>query len=344
MSEDKSKRSGDQLKLNTQALPSGTQPLRKPSPGGGRQSDALQWDDPAMQSVVETTVARVGKHIHVLEQRVELLVHSVQSAGLPIPGVENWAFKHAVSPQGKKIIAYLEKLVVVNASVAQQIQVAIFRFHEARQAVTDARVQMREGVAGPHTLEEVKRKFYPLTNLHVEFRQDSLLAQMFPPPEAAPSPQARAATGHLQARGTQLLSGGDAALRHQQLRQATLQQGEQVLRYLAPGMEALKRTVDMQRPAIGAALLDIFSTQSRRERLLAQRLKDDPRAAQLAGSAVELYGHLRDQVTDVRKGGKFEPLAEQMEYLANLLGVWHQHPVLREFFPKLDRELFFVKT
>lgn len=327
---------GDQVQLNTSPLPRGAQVPRRPA----RSSSAgLSPDGAALQSVIESTVARVGKHLQALEQRMELMVRAIQAANLPIPGVSSWEFRHAVSPQGKKIIAYIERIVVLQPDLTRQMQVAVFRFHEAREALHHARAEMKQGTSGQHTIEEVKRKFYPLTNLHVEFRHDSLLAQMFPPP--ASFTPAAAGTGMLQARGTTHLAGGEGPMRYQQLRQATLQQGEALVRHLLPGMEHVQRMIDLQRPALGASLLDLFNAQARQERLLSQRLKDDDKAGQLAASALELFANLKDHLAEVKKGAPFEPLTEQMEFLANLLGAWNQHPLLREFFPGLKRDWFF---
>lgn len=340
------KRKPDQ-QLNTQPLQKGTQPLKGgtgflPGMGAQRPAAGALGNDDTLRTVLESTLARAGKHVQNLEQRVELLVRSVQNAGLPIPGVSDWEFKHGVTPQGKKIIAYLEKVVQMKPDLARQIQVAIFRYQEAVQVVAKARKALRDGSAGPATLEEVKLKFFFLANYHNEFKNDALLTQMFPPPEEGPAGRAPG-TGALQARGTGLLGGADNHQRYAQLRGATIQRAEQLVAHLAPGMEMIKRILDLQKPAMGSGLLDMFNPQTKRERLMAQRLKEDHRAGKHAMSALQLYGQLREHVGEVKRGAKYEPLAEVMEYMANLLGVWHQHPVLREFFPQLDRELFFVR-
>lgn len=350
MDQDKPKRQGDQLSLNTQPLQKGTQPLKKGTgmlPGGVPDlrgpANPLE-NDATLRTILESTLARAGKHVQNLEQRVELLVRSIQSAGLPIPGVATWEFKHGVTPQGKKIIAYLEKVVQMKPDLARQIQVAIFRYQEAVDVVAKARRSLREGTAGPHTLEEVKLKFFYLANYHAEFKNDALLTQMFPPPDQPAGGAGAPGTGMLQARGTGLLAqGSDSVGRYQQLRGATLQRADALVQHLAPGMELAKRILELQKPAMGTGLLDMFNPTAKRERLMAQRLKEDARASKHVMSALQLYGQLKEHVAEVRKGAKYEPLAEVMEYMANLLGVWHQHPVLREFFPQLDRSLFFVK-
>lgn len=333
--------------MSTQPLQKGTQPL-KPGTGmlpglGGRPPSALDNDD-TLRTVLESTLARAGKHVQNLEQRVELLVRSVQNAGLQIPGVSNFEFKHGITPQGKKIIAYLEKVVQMKPDLARQVQVAIFRYHEAEVVVAKARQALRDGSVGPHTLEEVKLKFFYLSNYHNEFKNDALLTQMFPPPEE-PAVGGRApGTGALQARGTGLLgAGNENPGRYQQLRGATLQRADGLVAHLAPGMEMIRRILELQKPAMGSGLLDMFNPQTKKERLMAQRIKEDHRAGKHVMSALQLYGQLKEHVGEVKRGAKYEPLAEVMEYMANLLGVWHQHPVLREFFPQLNRDLFFVK-
>jgi hypothetical protein len=307
-----------------------------------RPPSALDNND-TLRTVLESTLARAGRHVQNLEQRVELLVRSVQNAGLQIPGVTAFGFKHGVTPQGKKIISYLEKVVQMKPDLARQVQVAIFRYHEAVQVVAKARQALRDGSAGPHTLEEVKLKFFYLSNYHNEFKHDALLAQMFPPPEVPAAGGRAPGTGHLAARGTGLLNASDNPGRYQQMRHATLQRADALIAHLAPGMEMIRRILELQKPAMGSALLDMFNPQTKRERLMAQRLKEDHRAGKHVASALQLYGQLKEHISEVKRGAKYEPLAEVMEYMANLLGVWHQHPVLREFFPQLNRDLFFVK-
>ena len=335
------------LEQRTQPLQKGTQPLKGtgmlPGVGStGRPASALDNDD-TLRTVLESTLARAGKHVQNLEQRVELLVRSVQNAGLPIPGVTTFEFKHGITPQGKKIISYLEKVVQMKPDLARQVQVAIFRYHEADQVVAKARQALRDGTAGQHTLEEVKLKFFYLSNYHNEFKHDALLTQMFPPPEEPAAAGRAPGTGQLAARGTGLLNAGDNPGRYQQLRNATLQRADALVAHLGPGMEMIRRILDLQKPALGSGLLDMFNPQTKRERLMAQRLKEDHRAGKHVMSALQLYGQLKEHVGEVKRGAKYEPLAEVMEYMANLLGVWHQHPVLREFFPQLNRDLFFVK-
>ena len=64
----------------------------------------------------------------------------------------------------------------------------------------------------------------------------------------------------------------------------------------------MKRILDLQKPVMGSGLLDMFNPQTKRERLMAQRLKEDHRASKHVMSALQLYGQLKEHVGDVKRG------------------------------------------
>lgn len=320
----------DNLSLILNNAPStgpGTQPLKT-----GRGTRPLM-DENVLRVELEQTLSKAGKLAGVLENRMELLFHSCQSAGLSVPGVAEMEFKHAITAQGKKIIAYLEKIVQVKPDLARKIQVAIFRYQEAVDAHTEARQALKASMFDETMLEQLKLKFFYLANYHQEFAEDPLLAQMFPKPKGTASGPLKSASGQIM----------PAEIRkYRQKREITVRRADTILKLLQPGMEKAKQMLDHMNDdnSRGKSLLDIFNPTQRQERLLAQRLKEDPRCTQVLKNAYALYGKMFAITQDAKRGGAYEPLLETIEYMGQLAGIWSNHHLLREFFPTLRKELF----
>lgn len=300
----------------------------------------LDDEDTGLKTQLEGTLSKAGRLVSNLENRVELLVRACQEANIPIPGVRAWQFKHPVTGQGRKIISYLEKMINLKPDLARQIQVAIFRFQEAMDVIKMARAKLRSAQATPATLEEVKLKFFFLAYYHEEFKTDPLLTQMFPPPDEPAIPQG---TGAI--RGTGNLAMPDSVGRYKAKREHVANKAHLLVRHLQPGFDRIKHLLEShpreEKPGSNT-LIDRLNPLQHMERAMVKNLRDDPKAIKHIRSAFQLFGQMKEQIVEVRKGAKYEPLAEVMEYMGNLLGVWHQHPILKDFFPGLRKELFFV--
>lgn len=293
----------------------GTRPLRA--------TEVLRVD-------LEKHLAQAQKLSAGLEARMELLFHSCQAANLPVPGVDSLPIKHPITPQGRKIVAYLERVLVIRPELAMKVQVAIFRFHEANEAFLDARAALKADEVTSPLLEQVKLKAYHLTGYHTEFGDDPLLAQMFPTPKPG--------TGDLLRPGASVPA--EVMRRYRAQRELTMKKAETLLAALQPGVVRIERIVGMQAPATGMKLLEAFNPFDRADRLLAQRLKEDPKANKALTDALVLVAQLRENLKEVRQGGAYEPLHEAMGYLGQVVGVWGRHPLLGAFFTGIAHDLF----
>ncbi|MDB5098847.1 MAG: hypothetical protein JWM80_3268 [Cyanobacteria bacterium RYN_339] len=318
----------DSLNVNSTPAHAGTQPLNR-----GRGTRPLM-DANVLRLELEQTLSKAGRLATSLENRMELLFHACQSIDLPVPGVYQMEFKHAVSPQGKKIISYLEKVLVVKPDLAKKVQVAIFRFQEANESHKEARNTLKTGLFDETILEQVKLKFFYLTNYYEEFKDDPLLAQMFPAPKGGTG------TGPLKGGTGQMMP--QEIRKYRQLREIAVRRAETILKLLAPGMDKAKQMLEMMedKNAKGKSLFDIFNPAQRQDRLLAQRLKEDPKCTQIVRNAHALYMQMSDLTREVKRGGQYERLQEAIDLMGQMAGIWSTHHLLREFFPTLRKELF----
>jgi hypothetical protein len=317
----------DSLNVNSTPAQAGTGPLQR-----GRGTRPLM-DAGVLRLELEQTLSKAGRLATSLENRMELLFHSCQAIDLPVPGVYQMEFKHAVSPQGKKIIAYLEKVLVVTPDLAKKVQVAIFRFHEANESHKEARNALKTGIFDETMLEQVKLKFFYLTNYHEDFKDDPLLAQMFPAPKGTGTGPLKGGTGQMMPQEIR---------KYRQLREIAVRRAETILKLLEPGMDKAKSMLEMMddKNAKGKSLFDIFNPAQRQDRLLAQRLKEDPKVTQIVRNAVALYTQMNDLTREVKRGGQYERLQEAIDLMGQMAGIWSTHHLLREFFPTLRKELF----
>jgi hypothetical protein len=317
----------DSLNVNSAPGQPGTQPLNR-----GRGTRPLM-DVNVLRLELEQTLSKAGRLSTSLENRMELLFHACQAIDLAVPGVYQMEFKHAVSPQGKKIIAYLEKVLVVKPDLAKKVQVAIFRYQEANEAHKEAREALKSGIFDETMLEQLKLKFFYLTNYHEEFKDDPLLAQMFPAPKGTGTGPLKGGTGQMMPQEIR---------KYRQQREIAVRRAETILKLLTPGMEKAKTMLDMMedKNAKGKSLFDIFNPAQRQDRLLAQRLKEDPKCTQIVRNAHALYLQMTDLTREVKRGGQYERLQEAIDLMGQMAGIWSIHHLLREFFPTLRRELF----
>ena len=172
-------------------VPRGTQPLTTPQTAPLAESVALR-------ATVERTYDKAGKLYMNLENRVELLMRSCEAAALAVPGVELAGYNHPVTPKGEKIVTYLKKAMLAKPELARQVQVAAFRYYEAGKVLERTHHALAdENSPLDEALEELKLKFFYLSNYHQEFKGDPILTQLFPPPKAKTAPNMDRASGVL---------------------------------------------------------------------------------------------------------------------------------------------------
>jgi len=130
--------------------------------------------------------------------------------------------------------------------------------------------------------------------------------------------------------------------KYRQQREIAVRRAETILKLLAPGMDKAKTMLEMMedKNAKGKSLFDIFNPAQRQDRLLAQRLKEDPKVTQIVRNAHAVYMQMEDLTREVKRGGQYERLQEAIDLMGQMAGIWSTHHLLREFFPTLRKELF----
>lgn len=284
----------------------------------------------ALRTLTEQTIAKAAPLAESLEPRVELLLHAFTAIGIPVPGVEISEFKHALSPNSTKIVAYLTRAMQVKPGLPRQMAIAVFRYHEAVQTVQKAREALESEELPPTILEELKLKFFYLANYHEEFKGDPILTQLFPPPKTGK------ATGALKKRNTTPLTASEL-LRQRQAKDAAIRHAETYLTALRPKMEFLKLivTVHSQTSRLNN-LAAMVKPQERKAMGILKALKGDERNLEQIPRALKLYEQFQTSLVASKKTQDIEPLKVFIDCFHQLAGAWEVHPVLKELITAKD--------
>lgn len=283
----------------------------------------------ALRTLTEQTIAKAAPLAESLEPRVELLLHAFAAIGVPVPGVEIGEFKHALTPNSTKIVAYLTRAMQVKPGLPRQMAVAVFRYHEAVQTVQKARQAMEEDVLPPNILEELKLKFFYLANYHEEFKGDPILTQLFPPPKAGK------ATATLKKRSTTPLTAAEL-LKQRQAKDAAIRHAETYLNQLRPKIEQIKLVSTMQQQGNRLNLAAMIKPQERKASAIVKGLRSDERGLEQLGRALKLYEQFQGALVAAKKSGDVEPLKVFIDCFHQMAAAWEAHPVLKELVTTKD--------
>jgi hypothetical protein len=282
----------------------------------------------ATLTFTENTVAKASALIESLEPRVELLMRACQMARKPIPGVTYREYRHALSPNTQKIVSYLLRAIQVKEPLLKRVQVAVFRFHEAVEVVERARAGLETGELEAGILEELKLKFYYLTNFHEEFRIDPVLTQVFPPPK---DPVARPGTGG----GLKPVPGAMTqaeALQQRHALEMAFHQAQQIVNELAGHLAFFTRAMDLAEQNKTGNLGGLFSDPAtKRLQACAKAIKADPMLMVKLKGDRKIYDDLLARTKEHYRTAQLEPLKETLEAFQHLRASWHQQPALKEF-------------
>lgn len=288
----------------------------------------------ALKALMDDTIAKATPLVESLEPRIELLIRACQAAELPIPGVAINEFKHPLSPNGQKIIVYLQRALKVREGLARQVQVAVFRYQEACESVEVARLSLELNEATSGILEDLKRRCFYLTNFHQEFRMDPILTQIFPPPKGGAS-----TTGGLRRPGTGGLSQTEL-LQKKRARDQLVTQAEGLQSNLAPKMEVVKAALPLLTSSTGRQLMAFISGTDRHALALSRKLKGDKVATDQLKQALVLYQELGPQLEAVKAGGGIDHLSQILAHFSQFAATWQTHPFLKDFANRSAQELF----
>lgn len=162
---------------------------------------------PAAAEDVAAGLALSREVIGRVEPHIELLLRACEASRIVVPGVGQEPYRHAPPPNALALLKHLVALLGRRTELVREIQIAIFRFYDARAALAALEAAAQPSVDG---LAELRRKVFYLTHYYGSLRGDPVLDQMFPPPEtrqvgSAPlAPLPPAAAGRSEAAGRKL--------------------------------------------------------------------------------------------------------------------------------------------
>lgn len=284
------------------------------TPGSTRPLQPI--DQGKLYADLAGTIERASNVVRQVEPPMEWLHQSCIRAKLPLSGVPDLRPVHPVTPQGEELIGYCFGAFRAKPLLAQTVQVAVFRFYDARKALRAAQVAADEASAQPQHVEQLRLKTYYLVNYHAEFRGDPMLASHFPGPKTV---QAGVPLTNVQ------------RLKQKLQREGAFNKAEIMLAELAKPIAAIRQVLE-QKARGGLGLRDLMVPEQRRIRILIIGLGQDEEALQLLRDGVKAYDALKAGLAAARKSGDPGALADLAFPLAGLAPACQKHPLLASLF------------
>ncbi len=310
------KTSGLQLGAST------TGPLRAPA---ARPDTPAATGGPRLEDEARRLLA-------LIEERMELLWRACDQAACPVPGVADLPLRHPVSPAGERFVGYLAERLAPGSDLARAVPVALYRYREIGDAVShfsDAAVGLPPGLPPREPLgeEKLRRGLFYLGNLHAEFKQDPALARLFPPPRTvdyvipdAPKP----------------LPGGsaDERLRVRKAAEEAVRKAQDLVRWLAPRLAAIRAAIDRARTAVVSTPGDLFTPEGRQATRLVLELAAYPALIPPLEAAIAQHQRLEALLPTgpLPPGFDPEPLRELALPLGQLPVMFRNNKLLATYF------------
>ena len=292
---------------SSRTTPSPTQRLG-PGGTGALPRGALGIPDPELRDKAQALLEK-------LEPRIELLIRACQAAKLPMPGVQVPTFRHALPPNADQLLAYLTVRLGEDTKLAQGVQVAVYRFQQVLLATAFGDQQT--------DLEQLRRQVFFLTNLSAEFKDDAVLAMLFPAPAAR--------QGVLKA----VQRSPEELRRAQAAREETLRKATALGQALAPRMAIAALALEALDKGLTHNVTAIFSPQGRQAKMIAVALTGDAATTEKLRAAVDQFERLKALVAELRAGGAdLEALRPVALPLGQLPTTFAGHALLKDLFTK----------
>ena len=276
-------------------------------------------------------IEQLHKAIETYGSRMELLHRACRSAELTMPGVGAVEYIHPLAPAGEKALGYLGQKLRADPGLARAVQVALFRYHEARREaeasanrLTTAAGLDEAGVAA------LRQKIYYLTHMFLGFSGDALLAQLFPAPDAVrTSPEviarARAATATTD------------FLARQQARDEQLARARRLAANLAPRLERVRAVLAALARPVVTNVKELMDPAARAARLAALSVAHDAAARALLEEAIRACEALDEAIRQADATGDVAPLAQATLVPGQLAARFARVPMLADVFPPLAK-------
>ena len=286
-----------------------TRPLRQPA--AARDTWRPQLED---------AVTKARTWLAALEPHVELLHNAALHARLPLPGVPAITYRHPPGPRAEEATHYMLGAFKANPALRQRVQIAVFRFYEARGALLEAEGLLAgpQGLA-PDTVEDLRRKLYHLFHFHAAFAGEPLLSKLFPGPRTTTTTAAPMLTNVQR-------------LKQKLARENAIQRVEELLKELAPVLKRAALVVEaFDHPRV-PGLDELLVPHMRHARLMAIRLAHarERAAVDMLRAAIAAAPGARQALEKARRGGDHTPLEAATAPLATMAFQCRQHPLLAE--------------
>jgi hypothetical protein len=298
----------------------GTQPLRA-------QTRPLLSPDAVLAQTKEL-VGKARATVESLEPRVEILLRACQTATQDVPGLGVVAFRHPLSPKGDQIVAYLASSILNQEIWRKEVHIAIFRFYEAERLIRIAQGELERHHPQQRTLEELKLLIFYLCRFHEIFKNERVLAQLFPAPQTVQVQQSAASSNPIE------------RLKRKKQRDEILNKAEILRASLTPRMQTLITTLDMIEKGTILDVRALLTGTTRTVRLIAMGINTNPELVNKLKEARELFKQLETQIKEAKAGGDVLPLKDIIFPLSRLAVTCRQNVLLRDLFPTSDEGLF----
>jgi hypothetical protein len=328
----------------------GTAPLGPPNPDQPAATGAFT-ESTGLQLLRERreVLGTIGRSTINLGKRMELLHRACVASGVGVPGVGAFSYQHPLTPSSGETLNYLIDLLIDTPYWSRAMQVAVFRWEDARNDVAKA-----DMIDPP--IAQLRLKLYHLHNLHTDFAEEAVLRQLFPPPPSTVVDTPRAAPA--RPRHTRALTEGDrletssrgsAASGFGQAwqskpdpdsapRKLALAQG--LLQKLEPGMALVDMVLAMIDRQRAFSMADLLQPAPRLARMVALALIIEPGIVQQLRDARAAFGQLEQGLQVARQSGDPRGLDELAFPLSGLSQALAGHPLTKELFPPDYKRLF----
>jgi hypothetical protein len=282
----------------------------------------------ALRAQTQELLAKARATVESLEPRVEILYGACQTAQVAVPGLGVVALKHPLSPKGEQIVNYLAGATFQQPEWRKEVLVAIFRFYEATRLIEVAQGELDRQHPQQHTLEELKLQVFYLCRFHEIFKNERVLAQLFPAPQTLSAPSSKTELNPVE------------RLKQKKQRDEILGKAEILRASLAPRMPTLIMTVEMIEKGTILDVRSLLTGTTRTVRLIAMGISTSPDLVKKLQEARGLYEKLETQLKEAKAGGDVLVLKDTIFPLSRLALTCRQHALLRDLFPPADEGLF----
>lgn len=298
------------------------------APLGRAPTRPLQLNNDRRQDMARL-VAEAQPSLQKFRERVEVLMRTCEEAGVKIPGVERQPYRFPMSLKGEQIMHYLLNEFQEKPDVVQAVQTAVFRYHEAVKSVDQAELNLHRPHEEPGLLEELRRNLFYFSRCYLAFKDDPVLSQLFPAPQA------------VKASANKPVSSAQR-MRERLARDQLLLKVESLMTSLKPRMEVIHQALGMTGTG-GLKMGAFLSPEARKARVTALVVLADPEAQSFLREAAAAYETLEKEYLAVQKDKDKDdlgPLKEAVVNTSRVVIACQRKPTLADLLPLAASSLF----